>query len=165
MNGGKTCSYQRVTATISQRNNGQALRSGSLCNIQLDVISANFIFDLGCINQSLLAGSPLLFSLAQSSKGKGVAACNDDAASENVTERRWDEVLPNDLPDGDIRPREEAKWEHGDRVMSVAWHPEGTKLATGSADKFARVFDLGTAAEDAKWRHASSTPTFVLGQR
>ena len=37
--------------------------------------------------------------------------------------------------------------EHGDRVLSVAWDTSGTRLATGSWDKSARIFsepvDLG----------------------
>jgi len=83
------------------------MRSGSLCsNIQLDVVWS--IWELEVL---------LLFwfertHFAQCSKGEGIAACNDNAASENVTERRWDEVLPKHLPDGDIRPRKEAKGDH-----------------------------------------------------
>merc|ERR1719456_1218066 len=51
----------------------------------------------------------------------------------NVPKCRWDEVLPDDLPDGDIRPREEAKWDH----VHVRWdvlEADGHEARDGEPD-------------------------------
>ena len=42
--------------------------------------------------------------------------------------------------------------EHGHSVTSVAWSPSGERLATGSNDGFARVFDVGISRARLNWR-------------
>ena len=49
--------------------------------------------------------------------------------------------------------REDAKFEHGDRVNSVAWSPDGKEVATASYDKTSRIFDVESQIEDAKFEH------------
>ena len=49
--------------------------------------------------------------------------------------------------------QEDVKFEHGDRVDSVAWSPDGKKVATASWDKTCRIFDVESKREDAKFEH------------
>ena len=49
--------------------------------------------------------------------------------------------------------REDAKFEHGGLVNSVAWSPDGKKVATASRDKTCRIFDVESQREDAKFEH------------
>ena len=39
------------------------------------------------------------------------------------------------------------KFQHAGAVSSVAWHPAGTHVATGSRDHCARVFDVASGRE------------------
>ena len=49
--------------------------------------------------------------------------------------------------------REDAKFEHGDEVRSVAWSPDGKKVAAASADRTCRIFVVESQREDAKFEH------------
>ena len=49
--------------------------------------------------------------------------------------------------------QEDAKFEHGDGVISVAWSPDGKKVATASHDNTCRIFDVESQIEDAKFEH------------
>ena len=46
-----------------------------------------------------------------------------------------------------VKKGEAASFPHGSDVRSVAFNAAGTQLATGSGDKSARVYDLGTGQE------------------
>ena len=49
--------------------------------------------------------------------------------------------------------QEDVKFEHGKGVSSVAWSPDGKKVATASWDKTCRIFDVESQREDAKFEH------------
>ena len=52
-----------------------------------------------------------------------------------------------------IHPATRARLDHGGPVYAVAFSPDGTRVATGSADRSARVFDAETGAELARLDH------------
>ena len=53
-------------------------------------------------------------------------------------------------------PRLEPTFRHADRVMAVAWSPDGTRVATASADRTARMWDARTGqATGAPLQHAN----------
>ena len=49
--------------------------------------------------------------------------------------------------------QEEKQFKHGDFVRSVAWNPDGKKVATASEDKTCRIFDVECQKEDAQFEH------------
>ena len=52
-----------------------------------------------------------------------------------------------------LHPRTLSRFNHDRRVTSVAFSPGGTRVATGSTDHLARVFDAATGAEQARLEH------------
>jgi hypothetical protein len=52
-----------------------------------------------------------------------------------------------------LHPRTLARFDHDQRVTSVAFSPDGTRVATGSDDGSARVFHAATGAELARLDH------------
>jgi WD40 repeat protein len=102
-----------------------------------------------------------------------VAAGNPRAAARYYRDARWHlPYLPPDLPPhvgrvlGDTRMRHpEPAGDQPRGVFSVAYSPDGTALASGSADGTAKVWDLATGRERVTYRgHADQSDDPTAGK-
>ena len=62
-----------------------------------------------------------------------------------------------------VEPRESTLMGHTDDVNSVAWSPDGTRLASGSDDKTVRIWEASTGKELSTLRGHRYTPFPNLG--
>jgi WD40 repeat protein len=77
-----------------------------------------------------------------------LAAGNTTAAIRYATDARWQlPFQPNDIPANVVRVLGAGRLRHGDRVNSIAYSPDGSKLVSGSRDGTVRVWDVGNGRE------------------
>jgi WD40 repeat protein len=82
-----------------------------------------------------------------------LAGGNTDQANRLITEARWQlPVQQKNLPENVSRVLGAARLRHGDRVNSLAYSPDGTRLASASKDGTVRVWDVGNGRELAVYR-------------
>ncbi len=82
-----------------------------------------------------------------------LAAGNTEQASRLITEARWQlPVQQKNLPENVSRVLGGARLRHGDRVNSLAYSPDGSRLASASKDGTVRVWDVGNGREVAVYR-------------
>ncbi len=61
-----------------------------------------------------------------------------------------------------IAARQRSRLDHGDAVRAVAFSPDGTRVATGSDDGSARVFDTATGTELSRLDHGDAVYTVAF---
>ena len=61
-----------------------------------------------------------------------------------------------------LHPRVLSRLDHDGRVRAVAFSPDGTRVATGSVDRSARVFDAATGVQLARLDHDGDVNAVVF---
>jgi WD40 repeat protein len=73
---------------------------------------------------------------------------NANAALRLITEARWQlPILPKGLPVNVVRVIGAGRLRHGDRINSLSYSQDSTRLATGSRDGTVRIWDVGNGRE------------------
>src|SRR5207302_3362433 len=95
--------------------------------------------------------SPELFKQADLLAKQGeadLAAGRFAEAREAFRAARWNlPVLPPDLPEHVVRVFGSLKLRHGGEIPSLAYSPDGSKLATASIDGTVKIWDTATGRE------------------
>jgi len=84
---------------------------------------------------------------------------NPRGAARYYRDARWQlPYLPVNLPPHVTRVFGESRMRHSDKVFSVSYSPDGTRLASASADNTVKIWDLGNGRELVTYRGHADQP-------
>jgi RNA polymerase sigma factor (sigma-70 family) len=114
-----------------------------------------------------------LLLLAAAVAGAGALAYRDDrpeparpgegpAAAPAASDKRPADRHGDPLPDGAVARLGTVRWRHGERVASVAFSPDGKRLASASWDNTLALWDVATGKRLRRFRGHTDSVTCVL---